>query len=206
MRKELPILVSFLFGAVVILAKYISLGPLPELIKVLDKWSIVSGAFAFLFGMINLSLLHGHNVARRKSDYLFSLYFIIVMWAFFFLGLYQTQKGYSYKWIFDNVYTPGTSTMYGMIAFYIATSAYRAFRARTMEATVLLVGAAIVMLGNAPVGAVIWKQFPVISDWLLKIPNTAGMRGILVGVYLGALTTAIRIILGLERGHLGGRG
>jgi hypothetical protein len=40
---------------------------------------------------------------------------------------------------------------------------------------------------------------PAIRDWILDVPAMAGVRGILLGVGLGALLTAIRLLLGVER-------
>jgi hypothetical protein len=61
-----------------------------------------------------------------------------------------------------------------------------------------------------PVGAAIWGQdsflggFPGIKDWIMSVPNMAAKRAILMGAALGAISTGIRVILGIERAHLGG--
>ena len=63
------------------------------------------------------------------------------------------------------------------------------------------------MLGSVPLGTMIFGEW--IADaatWILEVPNSAAMRGIQVGATLGAVATALRILLGIERGHLGGVG
>ena len=97
------------------------------------------------------------------------------------------------------------ATMFSLLAFFIASAAYRAFRARTFEATLLLVTAVIVMLGNVPIGDIIWAD--TASDarqWILDNPNLSARRGIILGISLGAISQSIRIILGIERSYLGG--
>ena len=90
------------------------------------------------------------------------------------------------------------------IRFFISSAAYRTFRARTPEAAILLVSAVIVMLGRVPIGAYIHDWLPEGMLWLMSVPNMAAKRGILLGVSLGAIATALRIIFGIERSYLGG--
>jgi hypothetical protein len=117
------------------------------------------------------------------------------------------RKRLAFKWIYDRVLTPLTATMFALLAFFIASAAFRAFRARNLEATILLVSACIVMLAQVPVG----EQLPFIGEylaqfknWILNTPNAAAQRAIYIGAALGAISTGLRIVLGIERSHLGG--
>jgi len=103
-------------------------------------------------------------------------------------------------------------TMFSILAFFVASAAYRAFRARTPEATVLLAAAAIVMLGRVPLGELLLPPleavgFPGVgplSDWILNVLNAAARRAILIGISVGVIATSLKIIFGIERGYLGG--
>ncbi len=112
-------------------------------------------------------------------------------------------------WIFNATYTPLQATMFSMLAFFIASAAYRAFRARSFEAFLLLVAAVLVMLGRVPLGIyLLGKLFPWIpaddiANWIMMIPNTAGQRAILIGAGFGAVAVSLKILLGIERSHLG---
>ncbi len=99
---------------------------------------------------------------------------------------------------------PLSSTMFSLLAFYVASAAFRAFRAKTKEATFLLVAAFIVMLGRVPLGALIWSKIPVISNWIMAYPTTAGQSAIMIGAALGVVSVSIKIMLGIERTYLGG--
>ncbi len=91
-----------------------------------------------------------------------------------------------------------------LIAFFIASASYRAFRVRTKEATVLLITAVLVLLGKAPLGDALINGWGSVADWVLNVPNTGGFRAITIGAVIGAFATGFRIMLGLERAHLGG--
>jgi hypothetical protein len=120
-------------------------------------------------------------------------------------GLYRGSS--SDKWfqfVYDTTISPMNATMYSILVFYIASAAYRAFRIRTAEASVLLVAGVVMMLGRVALGGMIHPSIPVMAQWILDWPNTAGMRGIGIGAALGGIATALRVMVGIERGHLGG--
>jgi len=112
-------------------------------------------------------------------------------------------EGRVFTWLYDHVFAPCNATMFALLAFFIASAAFRAFRARNVEAALLLGAAILVMLGRVPIGSLLSESFPYISDWLVDVPNNAGRRAIMMGAALGAVATSLRVILGLERSHLG---
>jgi len=112
-------------------------------------------------------------------------------------------KGRVYNWIYDHVFAPCNATMFALLAFFVASAAFRAFRMRNLEATLLLVSAIIVMLACAPMGSAISGDLVDAKDWILAIPNNGGRRAIMMGAAIGAIATSLRIILGLERSHMG---
>ncbi|MFH1686104.1 MAG: hypothetical protein ABIE70_01115 [bacterium] len=122
-------------------------------------------------------------------------------WRFYF----YTQEGLQnsmFRAFFDYVMMPILATMFSLLAFFIASAAYRAFRARNVLASLLLLAALIVMLRFNP-----WlpyaEYFARTSNWLMNVPNLAAQRAIVVGVGLGMVATALKVILGIERGYMG---
>jgi hypothetical protein len=108
------------------------------------------------------------------------------------------------NWIYESVQRPASATQYSLLGFFICSAAYRTFRAKTPEAAVLLVAALIVMLGQVPISAMIWEKMPVVSGWLLDIPNMAVKRAILFGICVGSVGTSLRVMFGVERSYMGG--
>ncbi len=113
------------------------------------------------------------------------------------------RDGRVFVWIYDHVFDPCNSTMFALLAFFVASAAFRAFRARNIEAALLLGAAILVMLGRAPIGRSISDVFPDLAQWVIDIPNNAGRRAIMMGAAIGAIATGLRVIVGLERSHLG---
>jgi hypothetical protein len=58
------------------------------------------------------------------------------------------------------------------------------------------------MLGRVPIGAAIWDGFPNVTEWIMSFPNAAAKRGIRLGIDLGLISMALRMILGIERSYM----
>ncbi|MCD4828360.1 MAG: tetratricopeptide repeat protein [Candidatus Cloacimonetes bacterium] len=118
-----------------------------------------------------------------------------------------------FDYLFDNVYQHLSATMFALLAFFIASAAYRAFIGRTIESNLLLGAAVLVMLGNTTMGSNLtgwlpdsmsFLHLPNVSAFIMKYPNTAGQRAIMICAGLGIIGSSLRIILGIERSYLGG--
>lgn len=207
MRKELPLAITFIVGLIVILAKFLAA---PTFVKVntdLTTWfQLVTALFCGL-GVVNLSRIHGKKVSRKTEGWVFSVVMFIAMFGFMITALAVGPNHQLYKNLYNNTIVPLNATMYSILMFYIASASYRAFRVRTLEATLLLITAAIVMLGKAPIGeAKLGLWIGQWTSWILAYPNTAGMRGIQLGATLGGIAMGLRVLIGIERAHFGGTG
>jgi hypothetical protein len=150
-------------------------------------------------------MMHSSKIKRRGPKWQFSYFFFAGFIATALAGLIGgMQKGGLLMWMFENMQMPMSATMFSLLAFYMASAAYKAFRARSLEATVLLVAAIVVMLAQVPLGVKLSKHLPTISQWILDVPNLASKRGIALGVGLGSVATSLKILLGIERSYLGG--
>ena len=219
MRREIPVLITFVVGVLVLLAPIFG-GNIPGTAFTIQDvfqdhispWMTIVSAFAVGLAAVNLMRVHGQRVARKRQDWIYSAILVVSMVVFAVfriaveLNLDNRALSNNYQTLFSHVLTPLSTGIWTLLAFYVASASYRAFRARSLEATVLLVSAILVMLGAAPVGALIWDKFSVIQSWLLSVPNMVGQRGLLIGAAIGAFVTSLRILFGIERGHLGGGG
>lgn len=174
------------------------------------EWGLILAAAAFLLGLFNLIQVNLPKVMHREKDWGYKLVMLLALLATLVAGAISGEQrhdaGTLYKWVYDFVFVPLNSTMFALLAFYIASAAFRAFRARNLEAALLLGAAIVVMVARVPAGEslpLIGEHLPPLMNWIMDVPNTAARRAIFIGAALGAVATGLRVILGLERSHLG---
>jgi len=204
MRGPLPLAVAFLAGMFMIVS-FFSPHPVVEHASAdfLNWVSIVSG-FSILLGVVSIAQNNLAKVKRRQKEWPYAVVLLVALSVMLAGGVLEgTDSGTVYDALFQNVQAPMMTTMFSMLAFFIASAAYRAFRARTLQATLLLATAVLVMLGRIPVGQAIYDGLPDVANWIMAVPNTAVQRGIIIGAALGGAATALRIVLGLERTYMG---
>lgn len=209
MKRDIPILVTLITGIFLVVSFFIPHKPFGEMEQLSLIWfSIVSG-FAMVLGIDSLLKVNIKKITQRKSGWGYSLLLILGFAATLVTGFESGFRhgspfalGSSFMYIYTHFIIPLQGTMFSLLAFFIASAAYRAFRARTMVSTLLLITATIVMLGRVPGGENLWSGFATISEWIMNYPQLAAKRGILIGAYLGAAATSLRILLGIERPYL----
>jgi hypothetical protein len=163
----------------------------------------VVAAFALVLGVINVLTVHLNKVYGRDKGWSYSM--VLLGALLFTLGVGFLTGGPAstqMQDIFETILFPLEATLFSLLAFFVVTAAYRAFRVRSFETGLFVVFGLIVLLGQVPVGAMLWDQLPVIKDWVLDVPALAGARGILLGVALGAATTGLRVLLGIDRPYV----
>lgn len=202
MRRELPVIAACLSGLVMLGAYLFKVPGLSSAATDLQNWGIVISAFALVVSSTNLLMLHVRKLSSGKTP-LNSAALIISLVAMVVLGLGKGVSSTEFKFVFDSLFVPLGVTFYAMNVFYLASASYRAFRAKSFESLLLLGAGVIVMLGNAPAAQFVTGWFSKASTWIMKVPNLATTRGILMGSAIGTILTGMRIILGLDRSYLG---
>ena len=196
-------------------------------------------ALSLGLGTYGLVRLHLRNTVQRRPQWGYSVVLLtaFIVMAFFSIWNTMAEKGLfglkrtklledAFTLLFDYTLIQLDATMFSLIAFYIFSAAYRAFRIRSIEASILMFTAMLMMIGIVPLGKYfsdsmglptaltdemrtnpfMWEnilynlRLPQIADWILKTLNAPVQRAIEFGVGIGALAMAIRLWLSLERG------
>lgn len=208
MQRNIPLTICLVFGIAMIIQFFIPHPVSTAFYDLTTKWVRLVSAFALVLGAGSMIIHHTTRLRRRVPGWWYSIVTLVALAATAIIGWVggpTALRGNTLtNTIYRNVQVPLASSMFAMLAFYMASASYRAFRARNKEATILLIAAFLVMLGSVPIGATIWGKIPIISEWILTVPNMAAKRAIVFGVALGGIATSLKIILGIERGWLGG--
>ncbi len=218
MKRRFPLLLVFVFGILGILPYYIPHGAYQSFDNSLRNDFIrILSAFAIILGLVSLLRVHQDKIKRKRENWPYSYVLIISFVISGAIGLFGGVEGelflptsiagvhFDIQTLYLNIIVPLGSTMFALLAFFMASASYRSFRARSVESSLLLTTAFIIMIGVLPLADKISPHLPAFAQWIMDIPNVAAKRGILFGIALGGIATSLKIILGIERSWLGGK-
>lgn len=160
MKREIPLAITFITGVLLVIALFVPHSPFGNLESRFNDWYIIVAGFTMILGIDSLLLHHYRKISRRESGWLYSIALIASFVITLLWGFYSGTKAGSpfapassfLKYFYSFVFVPLQSTMFALLAFFIASAAYRAFRATKFNATLLLMAAGLVMLGRVPQG------------------------------------------------------
>jgi hypothetical protein len=234
-KRTIPLLIAAATGFVLIVAYFVP--PMQGWGERVSIWFDILAAVAFVLGGANLLATHLKYISDRRRGWAYSVVLVVSFLITLFVGLGKIgvhpaaqfpeyawsggyrQNGSPFWFLYEYVFTPLTSTLFALVAFYIASAAFRAFRAKNLEAVLLLGTAFIVLLGRTFAGVAltswidpaVWSGFEYFTGlrvenltvYIMAVFNTVGNRAIMIGIALGIVSTSLKILLGLDRSYLG---
>jgi hypothetical protein len=178
-------------------------GRVMEWRDVLVEWAVIVAGFALLLGLFNVLRVHGGRIGRRRRGWPYSLVLLLAMmvaWIPPVLSPDNPMQKMLDRAVFDYVISPLGASLAALVVFTLALAAFRLLRVRrSVGAVFFLLVVALALLGSAPFTGLEWLAD--IRDWLINVPGMAGMRGLLLGVALGTVITALRVFVTSERPH-----
>lgn len=211
MKRQLPLFLVLIFGLFGIVQYFIPHEKSEWMYEFLLDWIYIIGIFALALGIWSLIRVSWDKIRHKRQNWQYSIVTLTGLFAMIFFGFNYFRdffnsaglQNYMFRAFFDYILIPIQATMFSLLAFFIASAAYRAFRARSLLATLLLLSALIIMLRFNPYLGFIGDYMERTALWLLNVPNLAAKRAIIIGVGLGMVATSLKVILGIERAYLG---
>jgi hypothetical protein len=211
MKRQIPLALVFIFGVILIVQYFVPHEKSEWIFEFLMDWIYIIGIFALALGIWSLIRVSWDKIRLRRENWQYSVVALLGLTAMIFFGFDYFRnffnaaglQNFMFRHFFDYVMIPIQSTMFSLLAFFIASASYRAFRARSLLASLLLLAALIVMIRFNPYFGPLTAYLEQTASWLLNVPNLAAKRAIVIGVGLGIVATALKVILGIERAYLG---
>lgn len=228
LKRTIPILIASFVGFLLVFSKFSP--PMKQWENSVKTWFDILAAFAFILGAGNLVLSHLKKISDRVAGWGYSVITLAAFVVTLFLGLTKfavppnadypeyswsgdyMAEGSGFWWVYNYVYLPLAATMFACLAFYISSAAFRAFRAKNLEASLLLLTAVILLLAQTSNGLLLTEFLPdslsmfkleSVKHVLINLFNTIGTRAIMIGIALGVVSTSLKVLLGVDRSYLG---
>ncbi|CAN1526363.1 hypothetical protein MCEMSE15_01245 [Fimbriimonadaceae bacterium] len=201
--------------------------------NVVVSFTQILTGFLLGLGIFSLLKIHLTKITKGHKDAFFSIVLLVSMGLMIWFGYADWfdrlgERGamldnrdnwgftqYGRDFLFEGLLQQMDAAMFSVIAFYILSAAYRAFRVRSVEATILLSAALLVLLSLMGAVSFVWDenvksiangnpfilnfQLTEVAQWIRNTFQTSSIRGIQFGVGLGALAMGLRLWLSLEK-------
>lgn len=179
--------------------------------KIMDVVRVIF-VMSFGLGLINMFRVHGSQIVRRRKGWVNSLALLAALVVTAAAGLWgaygenPAMDSFFNDFLFSGLMNNLSSAMFSLLAFYMVSAAYRSFRVQSLEAGLMMAAALVVMIGQIPLGCLLWGGMPEVRNWLMVQVSTPAFRGILFGALIAGLAMAVRMWLSLEKTSFGGEG
>jgi hypothetical protein len=171
------------------------------------SWAVIIAAFAVLIGVINLLSVHWKKMTTRQKDAPYSVVLIVAFALTVALGIaenFLAPGGIGLQQLVTSIQVPVEASLLAILAVSLLYAAVRLLRQRHDPLSILFLASAVIfmILGSGLLSSFNVPFLNTLADALNRLP-VAGMRGILLGVALGSLTTGLRILMGADRPYKG---
>ena len=153
MNRFVPWLITLIAGTAMIADYFVPHRTFTAITSEMKQWGLIVVAFTYVLGVANVLRIQGKKIARRDPDWPYGIVLVVCLVGMASIGILGSHQDGLFIWLYNSVYDPLAATMFSLLAFFITSAAYRAFRARSTQAVLLLTAAILVMLGQVPVGA-----------------------------------------------------
>jgi succinate-acetate transporter protein len=156
-------------------------------------------------GIFNLISVHADKVRRGEKGGIYSALLVISLFVTFLVGIFLRPEHSTMQIVMNGIIFPVEASLMGILTITLLYAAIRLLRRRVDLMSILfLLTAAFLLLGSAtlPTGDI--PVIGTVARWVSQVWVLGGVRGILIGVALGTLTTGLRVLFGADRPYGGG--
>jgi hypothetical protein len=206
LKTSLFVTIAIASGIVVLLGYFVRLPIFTNLRDVFLQWAVILSAVLLFVGVVNLSRVHWHKVKSKQPGSWYSILLLVslVLTLIVALAGYWSSNTSILTWLFNYVQVPIEASLMAILSVVLALSVLRMMNRRISIFSLIFIGTLLIVL----IGTISLPGFEIellrdLRSWIVQVVATAGARGILLGVALGAILTGLRVILGADRPYGG---
>lgn len=199
MKRPLPLIVGILSGLVVLAAMFF----IPQgggILTMVLNWVIIVAAAALLVAIASLVITHLRFIASGKKGFLLSLVLVISFLATLVFGLLRgVDDPVFLKWV-GAIIRPIETALLGLVALVMMSAAMKIFRERGWSALTVSFGVSAIVFLILGLGFLQNLNIPELNEVIRVVEALPmiGARGLLIGIGIGLLMMAFRVLFGME--------
>jgi len=199
LKRPLPLIVGVLSGLVVLAAMFFA----PQggsILGTVLNWVIIVAGVALLVAIASLVLTHLRFIVTGKKGFLLSLVLVISFLATLVFGLLRgVDNPVFLKWV-GAVIRPIETALLGLVALVMMSAAMKIFRERGWSALTVSFGVSAIIFLILGLGFLQNLNFPALNEVITFVEGLPmiGARGLLIGIGIGLLMMAFRVLFGME--------
>ena len=203
--RVLSIAAAMISGLLILLGYFFPSDTLLAVRMFLLEWAIILAAVAIFVGGINLLSVHLEKMRAKQKNAIYSFLLVFTLVFTLLIGLIPPgPNGPFLGFMLDAVIVPVEGTLLALLTVTLLYASVRLFGRRVDLTVFLFLGMALFTLLatlSLPFGKLPFLS--TIQELLFQPFVLGGLRGILFGVALGALTTGLRVLFGTDRPYGG---
>jgi len=198
-KRPLPMVVGALSGLVVLAAIFF----IPQgggILATVLNWVIVVAGVALLMAIASLVLTHLRFIAKGKKGFLLSLVLVISFITTLVLGFLLGVEHPFFLKLVGAIIRPIETALLGLVALVMMSAAMKIFRERGWSALTVSFGVSAVIFLILGLGFLQNLNIPMLNEVIRFVEGLPmiGARGLLIGIGIGLLMMAFRVLFGME--------
>jgi hypothetical protein len=199
MKRILPLIVGALSGMVVLAAMFF----VPQgsaILSAVLNWLIVVASVALLVAIASLVLTHLRFIAKGKKGFLLNIVLVVSFITTLVLGILFGVDGPIFLRLVGAIIRPIETALLGLVALVMMSAAMKIFRERGWSALTVSFGVSAILFLILGLGFLQNLRIPVLNEAIRIVEGLPmiGARGLLIGIGIGLLMMAFRVLFGME--------
>jgi len=199
MKRLLPLIIGALSGLVVLAAMFF----VPQgsaILSMVLNWVIVVASVALLVAIASLVLTHLRFISKGKKGFLLNIVLVSSFITTLVLGILFGVDDAIFLRFVGAIIRPIETALLGLVALVMMSAAMKIFRERGWSALTVSFGVSAIVFLILGLGFLQNLKIPVLNEAILIVEGLPmiGARGLLIGIGIGLLMMAFRVLFGME--------